>query len=59
MSAGVPKRPLNCQSAFRQIAEDCVREIRRDCKFAVTGDPHAIHNMRMALTRLNAAALFF
>lgn len=53
------KRPRDCESAFRQIAEDCVREIHRDCKFAVTGDPDTIHNMRIALTRLNAAALFF
>ncbi len=59
LNAGVAKQSLNCQRVFRQIAQDCVREVHRDRKFAVTGDSNAIHNMRIALTRLNAAALFF
>ncbi len=58
-NAGVLKRPLDCQRTFRQITEDCAREIHRDRKFAVTGDSDVIHNMRIALTRLDAAALFF
>lgn len=56
---GLVKCELNCRNAFRQMAQSCVRAIRRDRGSAIAGDPDAIHHMRIALTRLNAAALFF
>jgi len=57
--AGLVKRTLDCRSTFRRIAEGAIRVIRRDCELAIAGDPNAVHQMRIALTRLNAAALFF
>jgi len=61
---GVSKPPretasLDCQEAFQQIAKRCVRLIRRNRKPAIAGDAEAIHAMRIELTRLRAAVLFF
>jgi len=50
---------LDCQAAFQRIANDCVRLIQNNRKFAAAADPDAIHSMRIELARLRAAVLFF
>jgi len=50
---------LDCQTAFQRIAKSCARLIQRNRKSAIAADPEAIHTMRIELTRLRAAALFF
>jgi CHAD domain-containing protein len=50
---------LDCQAAFQRIANDCVRLIQNNRKFAAAADPEAIHSMRIELARLRAAVLFF
>lgn len=50
---------LNCQAAFLHIAQDCLRLIRDNRRFAMDADPEAIHAMRIELTRLRAAVSFF
>lgn len=50
---------LDCQTAFRRIAKSCARLIQRNRKSAIAADPEAIHTMRIELTRLRAAVLFF
>jgi CHAD domain-containing protein len=49
----------DCSAIFREIAKDCVRAIRTNRQRAIAGDPEAVHTMRIELTRLRAAALFF
>ncbi len=50
---------LDCQIAFQRIAKQCVHLIQNSRKSAVAADPDAIHAMRIELTRLRAAVLFF
>jgi CHAD domain-containing protein len=50
---------LDCQTAFQRIAKECVRLIQGNRRAAIASDPDAIHAMRMELTRLRAAVLFF
>lgn len=50
---------LDCQTAFKEIAKNCVHLIRDHRKGAIEADPDAIHTMRIELTRLQAAVLFF
>ena len=49
----------DCQAAFQRIASSCVNLIQDHRKAAIAADPEAIHIMRMELTRLRAAVLFF
>jgi CHAD domain-containing protein len=59
-SAGLPSSAaLDCQAAFQSIANSCVNLIRDHRKAAIAADPEAIHPMRIELTRLRAAVLFF
>jgi CHAD domain-containing protein len=51
--------PLDCQVAFVQIAQSCIQLIRKNRKPAMAAEPEAIHVMRIELTRLRAAILFF
>jgi CHAD domain-containing protein len=53
-----PSAP-DCQAAFQSIAKSCVDLIRDHSKAAIAADPEAIHSMRIELTRLRAAVLFF
>ena len=55
----VAKEPSDCEGLFRQIAKNSIQAIRRECVLAAAGKPDAIHNMRVELARLHAAALFF
>jgi CHAD domain-containing protein len=50
---------LDCQTVFQRIAKDCVRLIQNSRKLAAAAAPDAIHSMRIELTRLRAAILFF
>lgn len=50
---------LDCAAAFQKIAFDCVARVRANHGDAIAGDPEAVHQMRVALTRLRAAVLFF
>ena len=60
IGAQTPASPaLDCQTAFQKIANSCVDQLQAHRKTATVGDPDAIHKMRMALTRLRAATLFF
>jgi CHAD domain-containing protein len=51
--------PLDCQTAFQKIAKNCVHLIQDHRNAAIEADPEAIHIMRIELTRLRAAVLFF
>jgi CHAD domain-containing protein len=48
-----------CRSLFGRIAKSCIRAIVTNRQSAIAGDGDAIHTMRIALTKLRAAALFF
>jgi CHAD domain-containing protein len=59
-SAGLPSSAaLDCQAAFQSIAKSCVNLIRDHRKAAIAAEPEAIDSMRIELTRLRAAVLFF
>jgi CHAD domain-containing protein len=49
----------DCQAAFQRIAKSCVKLMQHHRNAAIAGDPDAIHRMRIALTQLRAAVLFF
>jgi CHAD domain-containing protein len=49
----------DCQAAFQRIAKRCAKLIRDQRKAVIAADPDAIHTMRIELTRLRAAVLFF
>jgi CHAD domain-containing protein len=49
----------DCGTVFQQIAQRCIEAIGPNYAQAASGDPNAIHAMRIALTRLRAARLFF
>jgi CHAD domain-containing protein len=49
-------RGLTC---FRRITLRCFQVIESNREPAVAADPEAVHRMRIELTRLRAAALFF
>src|SRR5581483_10776428 len=48
-----------CLTCFQRIASTCLQMIESDRELAIAADPKAVHRMRIALTRLRAAALFF
>jgi CHAD domain-containing protein len=50
---------LDCATAFQKIALDCVTIIKAHHKGARTGDTEAVHQIRIAITRLRAAVAFF
>jgi CHAD domain-containing protein len=49
----------DCRTIFQRIAEGCVQVTRTNRDWAAAGDAEAIHVMRIEITRLRAAALFF
>ncbi|MDE2467516.1 MAG: CHAD domain-containing protein [Bradyrhizobium sp.] len=49
----------DCSAIFRKIAKACVHAVRTNRQRAVGGDPDAVHTMRIGLTKLRAATLFF
>ena len=53
-------KPLfDCATAFQQIALDCVAKVRLHHSSACAGDAEAVHQLRVAFTRLRAAVSFF
>lgn len=50
---------LTCRSAFQRIARQCVTSVRAHRAAACRGNPEAIHQIRIALTKLRAARKFF
>jgi len=58
-----PVLPLNaempCDTAFRVIARDCLAALTARRQATCDGNTAALHDMRIALTRLRAAIAFF
>lgn len=50
---------LDCATAFQKIALDCLRGVKAHHGGACAGDIEAVHQMRVAITRLRAAVSFF
>ena len=50
---------LDGASAFQRIARDCVAKIAAQHSSACAGDAEAVHQIRVAITRLRAAVSFF
>lgn len=50
---------LDCATAFQKIARDCVAGIDAHHASACAGDAEAVHQIRVAITRLRAAVSFF
>lgn len=51
--------PSGCEAAFRAIAAEALAAIAARQAKAAAGDAEAVHQLRMALTRLRAARSFF
>jgi CHAD domain-containing protein len=56
---GSAQRAPGCLTCFQRIASSCLQEVESNCELAIAGDSEAVHRMRIELTRLRAAALFF
>ncbi|HMM88773.1 CHAD domain-containing protein [Bradyrhizobium sp.] len=50
---------LDCVTAFQAIALDCVAAIEGHHSSACAGDVEAVHQIRIAITRLRAAVMLF
>jgi CHAD domain-containing protein len=50
---------MACDTAFRVVARRYLRELAGCHELTCDGDPDALHQMRIALTRLRTAILFF
>jgi CHAD domain-containing protein len=50
---------LDCATAFQKIAQDCIAGIKAHHGSACAGDAEAVHQIRVAITRLRAAVSFF
>ena len=50
---------LDCAAAFQKMALDCVAAIKAHHSSACAGDAEAVHQIRVAITRLRAAVAFF
>ncbi|ANW02142.1 CHAD domain-containing protein [Bradyrhizobium icense] len=50
---------LDCATAFQTIALDCIASIKAHHSSACAGDAEAVHQIRVAITRLRAAVAFF
>lgn len=51
--------PFDCATAFQRIALACVAKVRLHHSRACAGDAEAVHQIRVAITRLRAAVSFF
>ena len=54
-----PAAASDCATAFQKIALDCVASIKAHRTSACAGDAEAVHQIRVAITRLRAAVAFF
>jgi CHAD domain-containing protein len=50
---------LDCATAFQTMTLDCVAAIKAHHSSACTGDAEAVHQIRVAITRIRAAVAFF
>src|SRR5438552_2951112 len=50
---------MACDTAFRVVARRCLYNLTANHEATCKGDPGALHQMRIALTRLRTAILFF
>jgi len=50
---------MACDTAFRVVARRYLRELAACHELTCDGDPDGLHQMRIALTRLRTAILFF
>jgi CHAD domain-containing protein len=50
---------FDCATAFQKVAQDCVTNIGAHHSHARAGDAEAVHQIRVAITRLRAAVAFF
>src|SRR6476661_8602841 len=50
---------MACDTAFRVVARRCLENLTANHPATCRGDPGALHQMRIALTRLRTAILFF
>ena len=50
---------LDCATAFQKMARDCVTSIKAHHSGARAADVEAVHQIRVAITRLRAAVAFF
>jgi len=50
---------LDCPAAFQKMTLDCVAAIKARHSSACAGDAEAVHQIRVAITRLRAAVAFF
>ncbi|MBR1148174.1 CHAD domain-containing protein [Bradyrhizobium sp. AUGA SZCCT0431] len=50
---------FDCATAFQKIALDCVGKVRLHHSSACAGDAEAVHQIRVAITRLRSAVFFF
>jgi len=55
----VSSAKLDCATAFQKIARDCVASIKAHHGGARAADAEAVHQIRVAITRLRAAVAFF
>jgi CHAD domain-containing protein len=54
-----PAAGLDCAAAFQRIARDCTAKIAAHHSSACAGDVEAVHQIRVAITRLRATVSFF
>lgn len=60
--AGKPKGAavaMDCATAFQAIARDCLAHLQVERSKTIAGDAEALHQMRVAISRLRAAVVFF
>jgi CHAD domain-containing protein len=50
---------LDCATAFQKMTLGCVADIKAQHSSACAGDAEAVHQIRVAITRLRAAVAFF
>src|SRR3954468_15912050 len=50
---------MACDTAFRVVARDCLEDLAAHRQATCDGSAAALHDMRIALTRLRAAMAFF
>ena len=58
-SVGSTQRSQSCLACFEGIASSCLQALGSNRESAIAAEPEAVHSMRIELTRLRAAALFF
>lgn len=60
--ADKPKRAaavMDCATAFQAVARDCLARMQAQYSGTIAGDAEALHQMRVAISRLRAVVAFF